>query len=326
MSVFALIAACFSFDASNAQERFIYSSPLPQNEYGAVYARKFAEDFHVATNGAVEILVRQNGVLGLKGAETLGAVRDGLVHLADMQMNQQIGEESIFGIESMPCVARGFDDLRALQNLTRPLFEQAALRQNQKILFIYPMPRQNLFANTDVSEAPERLSGLRVRTIDRNGTDLFTELGAAPIQMPWAEVIPALSSGLLDGVSTSSTTAVSGAFWDFLDHATEMHWQMNSFMATVNLEAWNRIPARYRPIIEESAREIESQLWAAAREADETAKTFLADKGITFSPPGAALEQELAQACRAILTDQMPGLEPAASKILQQYLSASSSQ
>ena len=195
----------------------------------------FADEVKAKTNGAVEILVRQNGVLGLKGSETLAATRDGLVHMADMQMNQQVGDESIFGIESLPCLARNFEDLRNLRSLTRPHFEQAAKRFNQKILFIYPMPSQNLFVNKEIEPGADALKGLRIRTIDKNGTEFFSHLGAAPIQMPWAEVIPALSSGLLDGVSTSSTTAVSGSFWDFLTHAAELHWQMNSFMASVNI-------------------------------------------------------------------------------------------
>ena len=287
--------------AAQAQERLIYASPLPQNEYGAYYGRMFADEVKAKTNGAVEILVRQNGVLGLKGSETLAATRDGLVHMADMQMNQQVGDESIFGIESLPCLARNFEDLRNLRSLTQSHFEQAAKRFNQKILFIYPMPSQNLFVNKEIEPGADALKGLRIRTIDKNGTEFFSRLGAAPIQMPWAEVIPALSSGLLDGVSTSSTTAVSGSFWDFLTHATELHWQMNSFMASVNLDAWQRIPAHYRPLIEKIGKEIESKLWEAAIQADNSAKATLQAHGIIFSKPGEGLESQMLLKCDEIV-------------------------
>jgi TRAP-type C4-dicarboxylate transport system substrate-binding protein len=279
-------------DPANAQERLIYASPLPHGEYGAYFGRVFAEETFQATDGNVEILVRQDGVLGLKGSETLAAVRDGLVHIADMQMNQQVGEESIFGIESIPCLARGFDDLRMLRVLTRPYFEHAAERHNQKILFMYPMPRQSLFAKLDASADAKSFQDLQIRTIDKNGTEFFSRLGAAPIQMPWAEVTPALSTGLLDAVSTSPTTAVSGSFWDFLSHTTELHWQMNSFMTTINLDSWKRLSPQLQAIVENTAQSIESRLWDAAIDADAAAVATLREHGMTFSQPSRKLEEQ----------------------------------
>lgn len=309
------------FSFAHAQERLIYASPLPQNEYGAYFGRQFAKEVALATGGEVEILVRQNGVLGLKGSETLAAVRDGLVHISDMQMNQQVGEETIFGIESLPCLARDFEDLRILRDITRPQFESAAQRHDQKILFMYPMPRQSLFAKKDVSTGVSELQGLQVRTIDKNGTEFFSRLGAAPIQMPWAEVTPALSTGLLDGVSTSPTTAVSGTFWDFLSHATELHWQMNSFMTTINMNAWKRIPERHRVSIENIAQDIESRLWDAAVSADNAAAKTLREHGVTFSQPSPELEEQMQRACAAITADYLEGSDEVEAGVVSRYLS-----
>ena len=314
-----LVFICMLSVSAQAQERLIYASPLPQKEYGAYYGREFAKQVKVVTDGAVEILMRQNGVLGLKGPETLAATRDGLVHIADMQMSQQVGDDSIFGIESLPCLARGFEDLRSLRSLTRPYFEKAAKRFNQKILFMYPMPPQNLFMNQRIGIGPSALKGLRIRTIDNNGTELFFRLGAAPIQMPWAEVIPALSSGLLDGVSTSSTTAVSGVFWDFLTHATELHWQMNSFMASVNLDAWSRIPAQYHSPIEKIGEKIEDKLWDEAIKADKAAKAALQAHGIIFSKPGAGLESQMQLKCDQIVAEYTKNSGVPAAAIIDGY-------
>lgn len=316
---FFIVLLVFPPDFANAEERLIYSSPLPQNEYGAYFGRVFAEEVAKATNGEIQILVRQNGVLGLKGAETLAAVRDGLVHIADMQMNQQVGDESIFGIESLPCLARGFSDLRALRTLTRPHFERAAKQHNQVILFMYPMPRQSLFAKLDASAGNSALQGLQVRTIDKNGTEFFSRLGAAPIQMPWAEVIPALSTGLLDAVSTSPTTAVSGTFWDFLTHVTELHWQMNSFMTSINMDAWERISPQHRATIKDIAESIESRLWEAAVEADTSAVAKLRDRGMTFSQPSPPLEEHMQSVCEQMTREYLNQAESNEAAIISDY-------
>lgn len=314
-----LVLALLAGAPALAVERLIYDSPLPQNEYGARLVRAFAAEVQTATGGEVEILVRQNAVLGLTGAETLAAVRDGLVHMADMQMNQQVGEEPIFGIESLPCLARDFGQLKALRRFTQPHFERAALKHNQKILFMFPLPHQNLYSTRDVRN-PESLRGLKIRTIDRNATAFYTYLGAVPIQMPLAEVAAALSSGLLDGVSTSSTTAVSGAFWDFLTHAHQMRWQMNSFMATVNLDAWARIPEHLRPIVEKISTETEAKLWTAAVEADAAADAALRARGLIFSAPDAAFEKRMLAACDSALGDFRKSASPEVSAIILDFL------
>ncbi len=304
---------------SQAQQRLVFASPLPQSEYGAHFAQVFAEEVAKATNGDVEIMVRINGVLGLKGGETLSAVRDGIVHIADMQMNQQVGDESIFGIESLPCLARDFEDLRLLQSITRPHFDDAAESHNQKILYMYPMPRQSLFARVDASSGPENLRGLQIRTIDKNGTEFFARLGAAPIQMPWAEVTPALSTGLLQGVSTSPNTAVSGVFWDFLSHVTELHWQMNSFMSTINLDAWDRLSPDEQKILEEVAASIEDRLWTAAMDADITMTATLRKNGMSYSQPGPKLEAAMQDVCRAMTAEYLANSGEREAQIISTY-------
>ncbi|WP_430450090.1 hypothetical protein [Rhodophyticola sp.] len=60
------------------------------------------------------------------------------------------------------------------------------------------------------------MDGMKIRTFDPFGTSFYQKLGASPIQMPWAEVLPALASGALDGVHTSASSAVDGKFWEFL--------------------------------------------------------------------------------------------------------------
>ena len=322
IGTFFLVIGC----PAKAQERLIYASPLPQNEYGAYFGRVFAEEVARATNGDVEILVRQNGVLGLKGSETLAAVRDGLVHISDMQMNQQVGEESIFGIESLPCLARDFDDLRALRVLTRPHFEYAAERHNQKILFMYPMPRQSLFAKVNADADVSALQDLQIRTIDKNGTEFFSRLGASPIQMPWAELIPALSTGLLDAVSTSPTTAVSGSFWDFLSHATELHWQMNSFMTTINIDSWKRLSPQVQAVLEDVAQSIEKRLWDAALDADTDAVATLREHGMTFSRPHQNLEEQMQLVCDEITAEYLKQSNSAETEIISKYHSLPSAE
>ena len=79
--------------SAHAATQWEFSSIMPPGNVAAEHAVRFAEAVKEATDGEVIINVHLGGALGLKGPETLVAVQDGIVHLADMQMNQQIGED-----------------------------------------------------------------------------------------------------------------------------------------------------------------------------------------------------------------------------------------
>src|SRR5690606_37353661 len=191
----SLVAAAVltSSTLAAAAEKWNFISVLPPGNYHVENALAFADAVKKATEGEVTITVHPGGGLGYKGPELLGAVRDGLVEIADIQMNQQIGEDPFFGIESLPFLATGFDDLKRLQALTRPHFDEIATKFNQKLLYVTPWPPQNVFSKTPVKDSLDDFKTLSIRTIDKNATDFFAQLGAKPVQMPWGEVIPSLA-------------------------------------------------------------------------------------------------------------------------------------
>ena len=301
--------------------RWELASIMPAGTYIADLTGVFADRVRQSTGGDVTISVHLAGTLGLKGPEMLNAVRDGLVHLADIQMNQQVGEDVLFGIESTACLATDFEELSELQKLTRPLFEALAADYNQKILYIYPVPRQVLFANRATDTSLNQYAGLGVRTIDRNGVEFFRRLGAVPRQMPWPDVLAALSTHALDAVSTSGMTAVAGSFWEFLGHATLLHWQMNSFMVTVNLDAWKQLSEDHRRAIEAVSRDMEARLWQASRGSESESLAILREHGMTIVAPGVTLRREIEAVCQDIRQDTLATQNREAVDLIRQYRS-----
>jgi TRAP-type C4-dicarboxylate transport system substrate-binding protein len=305
--------------SAQAATQWEFSSIMPPGNFAAEHSLRFAEAVKEATGGEVTINVHLGGALGLKGPETLVAVQDGIVHVADMQMNQQIGEDKFFGIESVPFLATGFVELRVLQGFTRPHFDEIAKQHNQKILYIYPFPPQNLHANTATDTSVDQFAGIKVRTIDKNATDFFTALGAVPLQMPWAEVIPALSTGVIDAVSTSATSGVDGKFWEFMTHVNELHWQMNSFMVSVNLDAWNAISPEHQDIIEEIAERMEPEIWTASFNDDAASIATLEENGMTITQPSPELKQQLNEVGESMWQAAIEEIGPRAEEVIGRY-------
>lgn len=292
-----LPAAAIAFAAMgvDAAEKWDLASVLPAGNFQLKNAVRFAEEVEKATKGEVKITVHPGGALGLKGPEKLVAVRDGVVPIADIQMNQQVGENPFWGIESLPFLAVGYEELKTLQKYTRPVFDKLAAQYNQKILYIVPWPPQNVFTKVALDKSLEPIKGVKIRTIDKNATEFFKRLGASPIQMPWGEVIPALASGALNGVSTSSSSGVDGKFWEFLSHLNQWQWQMNSQMVSVNLRAWNKLKPGTQKTIENLAKKLETEFWDVSRAEDDRNLKFLKEKGLTIVRPTPEVKAQIAK-------------------------------
>lgn len=239
----------------------------------------FAEAVRKATDGAVRITVHSGGALGFKGPEKLRAVRHGLVHMADVLTHQQIEEEPLLGTESIPFLVGSVDDLRVLHKYLRPAYERVAAKHNQKILYMVPWPNQYFHLKVTV-DTLDGLSGVKIRVPDKNAQDMCDALGMAPMLMPWGEVVPALASGRVDGVSTSATSAVDGKFWAFLETIYPTHHNWASQMVSINIDAWNQITPKHQARIEALAKEMEPGFWDISVQDDKGSLATLTRHGM----------------------------------------------
>ena len=106
----------------------------PDGNFHTKNAKTFAAEVAKATDNRVNITVHAGGSLGFKGPEMLAAVRDGLVPVGDVYLSQQVGEEPILGIESIPYLVGSYEELKVLHEHFRPVVEEVAARYNQKVL------------------------------------------------------------------------------------------------------------------------------------------------------------------------------------------------
>lgn len=315
----ALLACALGAAASAAHAAdWIAVTAWPESNFQARSLKAFAEEVKQATQGEVVIKVHTGGDLGLKGPELLGAVRDGIVPMADMLLSQQVGDEPLLGLESVPYLTRNLDELAVLQKHAMPYYEKVAEQNNQKFLYFVPWPGQGLFTKQPADNV-EQLKGVKVRTIDKNGTDFFKALGAVPIQMPWGEVVPALASGAIQGVTTSSPSGVDGKFWEFVGHFNRINWHSSSDAVSVNLDAWNALSDAQRKAIEEVAARMQPRFWETAREEDQRNARILADHGIKVIDPSPAMAEELSRTAEPLWQDFAKLAGPDAASVIADY-------
>lgn len=317
-AVAAAVALSAAATSAWAETQWDMSIVWPEGNFHTQNAIAFADAVEEVTDGEVVITVHSGGALGIKGPEAMAAVRDGLVPIADILLNQQVGEAPVLGIETLPFLAPSLAELALLHKFYRPKLEEVAAGMNQKILYMVPWPGQAVFAPNPI-DAVEDLKGLTIRVVDSNGNDFFGALGAVPIQMPWGEVVPSLAAGTINGVTTSSSSGVDGSFWEFTRYMSTFNWQASSNVMSVNLDAWNDLPRETQAKIEAAAANLEGQFWQNSRAEDDEKIALLKNNGVEVSAPSPELSAELMETALP-LWDAFKTRVPEAAPIIDAYL------
>lgn len=301
-----------------AQTRWELSSVLPEQSPQTRNAVRFAHGVKEATKGAVSITIKSDGQSGLKGVDQWRAVRDGQVALAGILGNQLVAEEPVLGVESIPFLVASAGELKVLHKHIRPLYDQVAARNNQRLLYAAPWPTQHLFLRVR-ADTLGALAGVKVRAADKGAADMLSALGLKGVRIAWQETLPALAAGTVEGIATSSTSAVDGRLWELAKYIVPTSHVWSSQLVTVNLDAWRRLTAEQQGLIEAVARKLEPELWAAAQKADADNLTLLVSKGMVMAPVNPAMAAEMRAKTSATLEEYMRRV-PAAQPALKAYL------
>jgi TRAP-type transport system periplasmic protein len=319
VKVMGFVAGAMLSVSAFAQVKWDLAVVWPPGNFVTQSAVKFAERVKQVTNGQVVINVRPNGEMGLKGPETMDAIRDGIVPMADYVPIQQVGEVPLMGIGSLPLLTGSYADMRTLDRLTRPTLEKISEQKfNQKLLYVVPWQGHGIYSKNPISTAAD-LKTLKIRTADKNGTELFKRLGATPAQLPWGETVTMLASGAINGVTTSTTSGVDGKLWEFTKYFNRINWMTPTSAVAVNLDAWKKLTPQQQAAIEKAAKDLEPEFWKTAEEVDAVNLKKLKDAGIVVSEPSPEVRKMLQAAAQPMWQEWAKSSGEPAASILTQY-------
>jgi len=314
------IAALASAGVPASAVEWDFATANAPASYQTKLAERFVAEVATATHNEVKIVIHAGGQLGFKGPEMLGVIRDGLVPIGSFQFAQQAGLSRLLGVPSIAYLVSGFDEMNDFRIISKPYFDVEFKRFNQKLLYTVPWPGQNIFSQAELSSL-NTFRTMKIRTIDRAGSDFFRSLGASPSQIPWGEVVPALATGVIDSVSTSTSSAVDGQFWEFVKVCNVVNWQSNFDVVSVNLDDWNKLSLENRKLIEGIAERLEPIFWEAAKAEDSKNFQMLKAKGMEIYVPAAHVRDGMAEKGKqtwAVFQQSVPAAKP----LVANYLSA----
>ncbi|MFI5011517.1 MAG: TRAP transporter substrate-binding protein [Hyphomicrobiales bacterium] len=222
----------------------------------ATFARLVAEK----SGGKLVIRPSYDASLGIKSADMPAAVATGRLEAADAFAGALEAVDPIFGLSSLPFLARSIPAARRLADLARPAYEKALEAHGQRLLYMTPWPASGIWSKQRL-ETTQDLASLSIRTYDSPSTEVMTRLGAKALLLSFADVMGKLADGSVNAVLSSGDGGAGRQLWNLLPHFTEINYAMPLSLATVSLTAYRAIPEDMRAAVDEAARQTEARQW-----------------------------------------------------------------
>lgn len=293
------------------------------NEYSAASLVGLADqDFidRVAeiSDGTIEVTPHFGGALGFKSRDHFDAVGDGAVPIAGTYTGVFTGIDPVFALSSMPFQAPTIDDARAMYEAARPAYEAVFAEAGQKLLYAAPYTPTGIWADRALADLAA-FEGLKIRTYDAAGVQALSRVGAAPIQLSWADTVPQLTTGGIDAVLTSDESGIAGALWEHLSHFNEVPYSVAINMTHMNADVFDDLTPAQQDAVEQAARAAEDAAWRRAADRMASNAQVLADEGVIVVTPPESLIAELQAAGDAVLAGWLDEMGPRGAAIIDDY-------
>lgn len=313
----ATVALSLMAGISHAETKWDLSTAWGADNFHAQNAMKFADAVREATDGSVDITVHVSGEIGVKISEKMAAVENGTVQMADMLLFLQAGEAPFLGIDTLPYLIQGPEEMKAWLEVAGPKYDEIFAERNQKALYYVPWPSPGIYTKNAVASADD-IAGQRIRAFNATSFEFLEKLGAAPVELPFGELAAAVAAGTVDGAATSTSTGVNSKLYQFTKHFNPLNWSTSPDAVTVNLDAWNALSDDERTAIEGLADKMESDFWAVSADEDSAKTAVLVENGMTVSAADESLQNKMAEAGKAMWAEFYKKV-PEAEAIVESY-------
>ena len=270
------------------------------------------------TNGAVQIAPRFDGPDGLRSASIVEAVRTGRLEVGDAFAGSIGAIDPVFQIASLPFLATTPAEARRLYDTARPDYERAFQRLGQVLLYATPWPPSGIWSVKPIRE-PSDLKGLAIRTYDRTGAGVFASVGAAPLEISFADAMPRLRDGSIAAVLSSGDGGAGRKLWEFTPHFTEVGYAVPLSFTTVSAAAYNALDPSVQAQVRQAAAETEAAQWTALLTRTESNYATMRQNGVSISTATPELAKALADAAKGTIAAWEAQAGAQASDILRRY-------
>ena len=279
--------------AAQAQTKWDMPTPYPDGNFHTRNVIQFAADVDKATKGSLKIAVHSAGSL-IKHTEIKRAVRQSTAPIGEMLESLAANEAPVYGLDSVPFLATGYDASKKLYAAQKPYLEKQLASEGLMLLYSVPWPPQGLYAKRDLAKV-EDLKGLKFRTYNPMIGRIASLVGAIPTQIEVPDLPTAFATGRVDVMITSASTGVDTKAQDYLTHYIDTQAWLPRNIVIVNKAAFDKLTATEKKAVTDAAKAAEERGWKLSIEEMTIKTAALKAAGIKVLPPSPALKDGLAK-------------------------------
>lgn len=296
-----LAAGLLAVGSAAAQTKWDMPTGYPAANPHTVTITEFAQDVAKAAGGKLQITVHPNGSL-FKAQEIKRAVQSGQTQSGEVLMSLLVNENPVYGVDSLPFLATGFDQAYKLWQAQRPVVEKLLDAQGIKLLYAVAWPPQGIYSKKLLNSAAD-MKGLKWRAYNPATTKIAQAVGAQPLTIQAAELSQALSTGVVDSFMSSGATGVDSKVWESLTHFHDVNAWLPKNMVMVNKKAFEALDKPTQDALVRLAKDAEQKGWDRMRAYTSESLATLEKNKMTVVKPSAQLNADMKKIGDEMLAD-----------------------
>ncbi len=262
-----------------------------QNMFKFIQEPFFNKELTDASGGAITTNFGSLEDMGIQGPEVLRLLQLGMFDISEGTLSYMAGEDPHFDALDLPGLTSDIDVQRKTADAYRAkLSEVLEEKFKVKLLTLSPIALQVIYCKGAISNLAD-LKGKTVRTYNRGMTDLVEAAGAATVNIPFAEVVPAMQRGVADCAVTATSAGNTARWWEVTDSLVmvPMGWATTFFAA--NLANWNKLDPAVQEFLTTEFAAMEDRQWEQA--ADDIQDGINCNTGMGECKNGVPAEREM---------------------------------
>lgn len=256
---FAIVPPAHAQDAEITPQRWNLTQYMPaMTAFYDIELQAAFDRIKERTDGLLTVKVVPNGVLPIKPADWIRAVKSGELQMSYLGGDYHAPDYPMWGILNVPYLYANSFEKRVAYDAARPILQREMHKEGVHILKFRPTANQslNLSEQVDVFD----LEGLKVRSYSKSISRIIEALGGSPISMASSEVSTAIERGTIDGVLTTASAILQLGWVDPLPYTYDIRLPLGIWTIAVNDELWHSLPAEIKEIVHEELDQWEGQI------------------------------------------------------------------
>lgn len=246
----------------------------------------WTEELPAVSGGKLKGEIRDFNELSITGFEILRMLRSGTVDMAHGVLGYFGTDSAVIEGVDLAGVTQTSEETREAVQIYRETLEQEFRdKWGAELLMVYSFPSQIFWCTKPVTSLAD-LQGMKVRTFNVSSADLMRHLGATTLNVPFAELIPALERGVADCAITGSLPVYVTKMWQVTKHVYNLRLGWGVAFLAANEDTWDGLNEETKNLLRAEFAKLEDKLWELNRDADRIGIDCNTDGPCELGEPG----------------------------------------